>query len=247
MKKLGVEIKYRTEPTAKDLKNFDVVLCACGGKVAKPAIPGIDLSSVITFEDVLRCKTTKCEYYPEDKADPVECGENVLIWGDHFGAADAAEKLGTAGKKVTIVTENGDFAEWMEPCHRDVMMKRFACDNGEGLKSKTYTHPVAIIGSSSVLEIKKDGTVVIVDSTFKCSTVKADTVVLAKVEPNDSMYEGLLEAGLNVVKIGDAKSVRNVRSAVADGANVAFVVDKSAILNANNELISDLPTGIELS
>ena len=85
------------------------------------------------------------------------------------------------------------------------------------------------------------------DSTFKRSTVKADTVVLANVEPNNSIYEGLLEAGLNVVKIGDAKSVRNVRGAVTDGANVALVVDKGATLNANNELISDLPTGIELS
>ena len=246
MKKLGVEIKYRTEPTAKDLKDFDVVLCACGGKVAKPAIPGIDLSLVVTFEDVLRCKNKKCEYYPEDKAEPVECGENVLIWGDHFGAADTAEKLGTAGKKVTIVTENQDFAEWMEPCHRDVMMKRFACGNGEGLKSKTYVHPVTVIANASVLEIKKDGTVVIVNSNFVRSMVKVDTVVLAKVVPDDDLYESLLEAGLTVAKIGDVKKVHNVRGAVTDGANAALVVEEGVMLNANNELISNLPTGVEL-
>jgi len=247
LEKLNVEVKFHTEPKAEDLKGFDVVLHAAGGRIAKPDVPGIDLPFVTTFEDVLRCKNTKCEYYPDDKAEPVECGDDVLIWGDHFGAADTAEKLGCAGKKVTIVTENRDFAEWMEPCHRDVMLKRFACGNGEGLKSKTYKYHVRIIPDSSVLEIKKGGKVVIVSSTFERSEVKVDTVVLAKVEPNDGMYESLLEAGLTVVRIGDAKKVRNVRGAVTDGANAALTIEEGITLNANNELISNLPTGIDLS
>nr|MBC8217074.1 FAD-dependent oxidoreductase [Planctomycetota bacterium] len=247
VKKLGVEVRLHTEPKAAGLKGFDVVLLATGGRVAKPDIPGIDLPFVITFEDILRCKNTKCRYYPDDKAEPAKCGQNVLVWGDHFGAADAAEMLGCDGKNVTIVTENCDFAEWMEPVHRDVMMKRFACGNGEGLKSKTYKNPVRVIGNSSVLEIKKDGTVVIVSNTFERSEVKADTVVLAKVEPNDGIYGSVLKAGLAAVKIGDSKSVRNIRGAVTDGANVALAIEKDATLNANNELISNLPTGVVLS
>ena len=247
LKKLGVQVKYRTEPVAKDLKEFDVVLLASGCKVVRPDIPGIELPFVVSFEDVLRCMNEKCEYYPEDKAEPAECGENVLIWGDHFGAADTAEKLGHDGKKVTIVTENRDFAGWMEPCHRDVMMKRFACGNGEGLKSKTYAHPVTVIPNSSVMEIKKDGTVVIVNSTFERSTVQVDTVVIARVQTNDDLYENLLEAGLQVAKIGDAKKMRNVKGAVTDGANAALVIEEGVMLNANNELISNLPTGVELS
>jgi hypothetical protein len=126
------------------------------------------------------------------------------------------------------------------------MMKRFACGNGEGLKSKTYAHPVTVISNSSVQEIKKDGTVVIISNEFEKSTVKVDTVVLAKVEPNDSVYEGFLEAGLNAAKIGDAKKVRNVRGAVTDGANAALVIEEGAMLNANNGLISNLPSGIDL-
>jgi pyruvate/2-oxoglutarate dehydrogenase complex dihydrolipoamide dehydrogenase (E3) component len=247
IEKLDVEVKYRTEPKVKNLKGFDVVLLAAGGRVSKPDIPGIDLPFITTFEDVLRCRSMKCEYYPDDKAKPVKCGNNVLIWGDHFGAADSAEMLGCAGKKVTIVTENRDFAEWMEPCHRDVMIKRFACGNGEGLKSKKYTHPVTIIHNSSILEIKKDGTIVIVDSEFEQSTIEVDTVILARVVPNDSIYERFLEAGLSVAKIGDAKKVRNVRGAVTDGANAALVIEEGVMLNANNELISNLPSGIDLS
>jgi 2,4-dienoyl-CoA reductase-like NADH-dependent reductase (Old Yellow Enzyme family)/thioredoxin reductase len=245
--KLGVEVRYWNEPKVKDLKKYDVVLAAAGSRVLRPDIPGVDLSFVTTFEDVLRCKNTKCEYYPKDKQKPFKCGKNVLIWGDHFGAADSAEMLGSSGMKITIVTENRDFAEWMEPCHRDVMMKRFSCGNGEGLKSKKYAHPVTIIPNSSILEIKKDGTIIIVNSEFEKSTMKVDTVVLAKVVPDDSIYEKFLEAGLNVVRIGDAKKVRNIRGAITDGANAALVIEKGVMLNANNELISNLPTGIDLS
>ena len=244
--KLGIEVKLNVEPKVKDLDSFDSILLATGAHIAKPDIPGIDLSFVTTFADVLRCKSTKCKYYPKDKAEPVECGQNVLIWGDHFGAADTAEMLGTAGKNVTIVTENCEFAEWMEPVHRDVMMKRFACGNGEGLKSKTYKHPVTIIPNSSVLEMGADGTVVILNNTFERSKVKADTVVLAKVVPDEGIYDKLLDADLVVVKIGDAKQVRNVRGAVTDGANLALAIEKNAMLNANMELISNLPSGIEL-
>jgi len=121
------------------------------------------------------------------------------------------------------------------------------CGNGEGLKSKTYKYPVRIIPDSSILDIKKNGTVIIVSSTFERSEVKVDTVVLANVEPNDGVYEGLLKAGLTVVRIGDAKKVRNVRGAVTDGANVSLTIEEGVALNANNELISNLPTGIDLS
>ncbi len=246
MKKLGVEVNYGSEPTIDDLRAFDVVLLATGGKVEKPDVSGIDLPFVVTFEDVLRCKSKDCEHYPEDKPAPVDCGENVLIWGDHFGAADVAEKLGHAGKKVTIVTENREFAEWMEPCHRDVMMKRFACGNGEGLTSKTYDHPVTIIPLSSVIEINKNGEVVILNSTFERSSIKVDTVVLAKVKANDELHESLLDAGLVAAKIGDAKQVRNLRGAVTDGANAGLVIQEGVMVNANNEIISNLPTGVEL-
>jgi hypothetical protein len=127
-----------------------------------------------------------------------------------------------------------------------VMLKRFACGNGEGLKSKTYKNPVRIVPNSSVLEIRKDGTVILLSNTFERSEVKADTLVLARVEPNDHIYDSLLKAGLTVVRIGDSKNVRNVRGAVTDGANVALAIEQGARLNANNELISNLPTGIDL-
>ncbi|MGA2975051.1 MAG: FAD-dependent oxidoreductase [Spirochaetia bacterium] len=245
--KLGVQISYERVPTAQELAKFDAVFVATGSKVVRPDITGIDSDRVTTFEDVLRCKVKNCEFWPKKgKAAPVEVGENVLIWGDHFGAADAAEKLGTEGKKVYIVTGQRAFASWMEPCHKDVMEKRFKGGQGEGLTSKTFAHPVTILTESSVLEIKKDGEVIIINSRFERSTLKVDTVVLADVEEDDSLVESYRAAGLLVTKIGDAKKVRNLRGAVTDGANAAFILGREIQLNANEEIVANLPTGITL-
>ena len=109
--KMGVEIKYKSTPTPQELSKFDAVFVAVGATVDRPDIKGIDSKRVCTFEDVLRCRMKNCEYWPKGgKEPPAEVGETVLIWGDHFGAVDAAEKLGYEGKKVIIVTENREFA-----------------------------------------------------------------------------------------------------------------------------------------
>jgi len=156
--KLGVEVKYSSVPKAEELKKFDAVLVATGATVKRPAIRGIDSKRVCTFEDVLRCKMKNCEYWPKGgKAEPASVGDTVLVWGDYYGAADAVEKLAYEGKKVYAVTHNREYAPWMEPCNRDVYIKRLAGGNGEGLTLKTFAHPVTVIPNSSVLEIKEDG------------------------------------------------------------------------------------------
>jgi 2,4-dienoyl-CoA reductase-like NADH-dependent reductase (Old Yellow Enzyme family)/thioredoxin reductase len=244
--KLKVEVRYHTVPGVDELKPFDAVVLASGGRVARPEVPGIDLPLVCTFEDVLRCRTENCEYYPKDKAAPVECGQTVLIWGDHFAAADTAEKLGVEGRKVYVVTQNREFAQWMEPCHRDVMLKRFAGGNGEGLQSKTFAQPVTVIPNSTVVEIKPNGEVTLLDHQFRKSALQVDNVVLAAVEPNDGLYEELLAAGKTVIKIGDRQRVRNLRAAVTEGANVGLTLDENLTLNANLRMISNLPTEVKV-
>jgi thioredoxin reductase len=126
------------------------VILATGGKVPRPAIPGADSPRVCTFEDVLRCKVEGCEYHSGDREPPLECGPAVLVWGDHFAAADTAEKLAGDGKKVCVVTEKREFAQWMEPCHRDVMFKRFAGGNGEGLTGKPFRRTVTVIANAGL-------------------------------------------------------------------------------------------------
>ncbi|MEK7753018.1 MAG: FAD-dependent oxidoreductase [Acidobacteriota bacterium] len=236
--KLKVDVQYHARPGVGQLEKFDAVILATGGKIARPAIPGIDTDLVSTFADVLRCTATSCEYYPEDREPPLDYGETVLIWGDHFGAADAAEKLAAQGRKVYVVTENREFAQWMEPCHRDVLVKRFAGSNGEGLTGKTFAKPVTVIPATTVVEIKDSGEVMLMDNAFRKSTLQVDNIVLASVEPEESLYGQLIDAGVVAIRIGDLKQVRNVLSAVKEGANAALTLDEGVTLNANRALTS---------
>ena len=242
--KLGVEVRLQTSPNAEDLKAYDAVIVATGGVVNRPDVPGIDSSRVITFEDVLRCTMEKCEFHCDDKQTPTSCGDSVLIWGDHFGAADAAEKLASQGRKVTIVTEAPEFASWMEPCHKDVMMKRFAGGNGEGLKGKAIEQPVTIVPNSTIVEIADDGSVTLMDAAFQKQTLKVDNIALANVRPDSTLTQELLEHGVTATSIGDAREVRNLRAAVTEGANVGLTLDEGLQLNANRSVISRLPTEV---
>lgn len=244
--KLGVEVRFHSIPEVEELRRFDAVILATGGKVGRPEIPGIDVPLVATFEDVLRCGLEKCEFYPVGQPAPADCGSTVLIWGDHFGGADAAEKLAGGGRKVYIVTEKAEFAAWMEPCHKDVMMKRFAGGTGEGLKGKTFEHPVTVIPNTTVTRIEPSGEVTLLDSQFRKSALKVDNLVLAAVEPAGSPYEDLLEAGVAAIRIGDHKKVRNLRAAVTEGANIGLTLEEGLRLNANRVLISRHPAEVDL-
>jgi 2,4-dienoyl-CoA reductase-like NADH-dependent reductase (Old Yellow Enzyme family)/thioredoxin reductase len=247
MKQLGVQVCYHAEPEIDQLKRFDVVILATGARVVRPRIPGIELPLVCTFEDVLRCASDKCEFYTEDRQPPAQCGGRVLVWGDHFGASDTAESLAAAGRKVFVVTENREFAQWMEPCHRDVMIKRFAGGNGEGLKGKRFQEPVTVIPNTTVTEIASGGEVTLMDNRFRKSTLAVDSVVLASVAPEGGLYERLIAAGAMAVRIGDCKRPRHLLAAVKDGANAGLTLDGGLRMNANRALIAALPTEVKAS
>jgi NADPH-dependent glutamate synthase beta subunit-like oxidoreductase len=246
MAKLGVTVHHDCAPQLEDLSPFDAVIVATGSRVARPEVPGIGLPLVLPFGDVLRCRMEGCEFHFAGKLPPVECGGTVLVWGDHFAAADTAEKLAGDGRKVYVVTEHREFAAWMEPCHKDVMQKRFAGSNGEGLKSKPFDQPVTVIPNSTVVEILQNGDVTLMDHRFQKSTLRVDNVVLANMESEGGLCEQLRESGLVAVEIGDAKCVRNLRAAVTEGANAGLTLDDGLRLNANRAMVSGLPTEVQL-
>ncbi len=237
LEKLAVEVRLQTSPGVAELQAFDAVILATGGRVARPDVPGSDLPLVCTFEDVLRCRSDRCEFHCSGKPAPTPCGPQVLVWGDHFGAADAAEKLAGEGQQVCVVTEAPEFAQWLEPCHRDVMFKRFAGRNGEGLKGQPFAHPVTVLPHTTVTQIASDGQVTLLDHTFRKSSRQVNHVVLAKVESEDPLYTQLLEQHVRVLRIGDCKQVRNLRAAVTEGANAGLTLDANLLLNANAALV----------
>ena len=164
--------------------------------------------------------------------------------GRPFRRRRRGRKAGRRRAQGHVVTENAEFAAWMEPCHRDVMIKRFAGGNGEGLKGRTFAHPVTVIPSTTVLEIVQDGQVTLMDSVFRKTTLSVTDVVLANVVPVNDLAQQLLDAGKPVTVIGDAKAVRNLRAAVTEGANAGLTLDEGLQMNANQTIISKLPTEV---
>ena len=97
----------------------------------------------------------------------------------------------------------------------------------------------------AIVEIRDSGEVVLMDHRFQKSTLAVDNVVLAAPEPDDGLYDELLEAGVTVIKIGDRARVRNLRAAVTEGANAGLTLDENLALNANLKMISNLPTEVK--
>lgn len=244
IKELGVEVKLRTTASADELKSYDVVLCGTGAKTVVPQIPGAE--KAIKFEDVLVCVKKNCEYWPSDgKREPAKVGQKVLIWGNHYAATDTAEAIALRGKEVILVTEDRDFAPDIEPIHKEVMKMRFAGGNGQGLEGTPIKIPVVIKLKTTVVEIK-DGEVVLMNDKFEKETIKVDTVILAKTEQNNDLYEGLAAGGLKVANIGDSRLIRNVRGAMTDGAEAGLLIDDDIFMNANNVLSSALPVDVKI-
>ncbi len=236
---LGVTVKLRTEATPELLKGFDAVLCGTGAETVIPDVPGKEKG--VKFEDVLVCSSKGCEYWPEEgKPKGAEVGQNVVLWGDHYAAADTAEMLGMKGRKLSIVTENKEFGPELEPIHKEVLKRRFALMNGRGLEGIPFKHPVDVFMQSTILEIR-DGEALCINKDMERFSIPCDTVVFCKTQPNARLFETLKAQGLNVVNMGDSRAVRNVRGAMTDGANAGLVVDEGMFMNANGVLTGRLP------
>lgn len=237
--KLSIEVKLRTEASIDVLKEYDAVLCGTGADTEIPDIPGAHLGT--KFQDILICQNHKCPYWPEEgKKQPVEVGEKVVIWGDHYAAADTTEALGLKGKKITIVTENKEFGANLEPVHKEVMKRRFNLSNGYGLKGTPYSYKVDVLTRTTILEVREEE-IVCMDENLKKFTVPCDTLVYCKMKENNTLFNTLKAAGLKVVNMGDSRKVRNVRGAMVDGTNAGLVVEEGMFMNANGVLTSPLP------
>jgi len=241
--KLGVEVCLGKEVSKDDLSSFDVTLVGSGGKTVVPDIPGAE--KAIKFEDILICKSKNCEFWPkEGKPEAAKTGQKVLIWGNHYAASDTAEALALRGKEIIIVTEDPEFCPDIEPVHKEVMKERFAGRNGHALDGSPIKIPVVIHTKKTVLEIK-DGFVVLMNDLLEKEVLDVDTVVLAKVVPDDELFNVLRDAGLKVANIGDSRKVRNVRGASIDGAEAGFILDGDIFMNANGMLSNALPTDVK--
>jgi len=248
IKDMDVDVKMEHAPTAAELKKFDIVLNATGAVSYVPEVLG-DLDRVVPMEEAFACPKTTCEFYPKgSNRKNRKLGEKVLIWGDHYGAADLVAFLGAAGKDITVVTDRKEFGSSVEVIHMYVLRKRMAQGDAEALNSKPYKYPVKVMQSSTLYSIGKKE-VEIVDNFLNKTTLEVDDIVTCYTKPNAEMadiYAEVEAAGVPVVTVGDAKSPRNLHAAVKEGADFILNLNPDHVLkNANDAVIDDLPMDIK--
>ena len=79
------------------------------------------------------------------------------------------------------------------------------------------------------------------DERFVKKELPIDTVILAHVRPNNSLYKELIEEGVKAALMGDAVKVRNLLHATREGAHYALEADVDTIMNANLKPCRNLP------
>ena len=241
IKKLGVDVRLRTAPDVETLKQYDVVLNATGARsYVPPMFAGAE--RVAPFEEVIACPRVNCEFHPGDRT-PRKVGEKVLVWGDHYAAADTAAYLASIGKDVTIVTENKEFGSTVEVIHMYVLRKRFAQGDAEALHSTPFKHPVKVMELSTVAEVS-DGKAVVQNASFEKTVLDIDTVVTCHTRAEQGMFLALREAGVHVVNAGDSVMPRNLNAAVSEGALFGLTLDSDMIVNSNGAVVNDLPMDV---
>ena len=198
MKKLGVEVKQKTEATPELIKELkpEVVVLATGSEPIVPQIPGVEYA--VLADDVLSGK--------------VEVGDNIVIIGGGMVGCELGIELAKKGKNVTIVEA------------LDAIVPNEPAINQMAINKLLVKYNVRIRTGSPVIEIHK-GEVEIVDRLGRRRSISADSVVIAvgrkPVVPEELISEAK-KIGKEVYIIGDAKVPRKVIDAIREGFSVAI-------------------------
>lgn len=240
IKDLNVDVRLHTSPTVEQLKEFDVVLNATGAVSYVPECIGAE--RVVPFEEAIACPKVTCPFHPKDRK-MRKTGEKVLVWGDHYAAADTAAALAGMGKDVSIVTDKKEFAASVEVIHMYVLRKRFAQTDAEALHSEPFKYPVKVYENSTVYSIE-EGKVVLMDKNFQRTELAIDDVITCNTRSNTALFDELMAAGVPVVNAGDSKAPRNLHAAVMEGATFGLKLEESVLMNPNHSVVDDLPADV---
>jgi thioredoxin reductase len=241
VRELGVDVRLGRAPGVEELRAYDVILNATGASSYVPEVFG-QRERVIPFEQTMACPRGTCEYHPGNRVN-LKLGRRVLVWGDHYAAADTAAFLASIGKEVTIVTENREFGAKVEVIHMYVLRKRFAQTDAEALESKPFRYPVTVIPNTMVAEIR-EGEVMLQDKNFARTTLAVDDIVTCHTRSNTALLNELAAAGLRVINAGDSVHPRSLFAAVREGASFGLNLDEELLFNPNHAMVNELPVDV---
>ncbi|MEW6186465.1 MAG: FAD-dependent oxidoreductase [Thermodesulfobacteriota bacterium] len=193
IEKNGVAVQLKTEATAEMILKGKpaALILAQGGIPVRLHLPGADLPTVVSAEEVLWGR--------------VSTGQRVVIIGGGQVGCETAYYLAAKGKEVTVIELTKRLAGGMGPMVRRRLM--------DGLK----TNRVSMMTEIKVEEISGTGLRFISSDGGK-GTLAADSVILAVgYQKNSSLEKALEGKGLDVYCVGDAAEPRGIMEAVRDG------------------------------
>lgn len=198
---LGIKLGTEVTPDLVAKEQPEVVILATGSKPILPDVPGVESDKVTTAIDLFRGKK--------------EAKERVLILGGGLIGCEAAIWLAQQGKEVTIVEILGDLMVAGIPVQH---MSRLM------LLDLLKFHRVNVILNTSLLEVTREGALLI-DQAFGKKSFSADTIVLALgLGPDQQLYRALLGKTRGLFLIGDSRNPQNIMNAIWDAYEVARMI-----------------------
>lgn len=196
-KKLGVRIELGTEVTPgmfprphTGSPTPDVIVLATGASPKAEYLPGADKKHVVSCHDVIKGE--------------VEVGEKVvIIGGTAMGVSTAQFLVHRGGHRIAIIGEQKKLGMDIDASYRWRYMKRLR----EG-RVQQFT-------SSKVKRIEDDGVEFLGPEGE--TKIEADTVVIASMVSEDSLFAPLYDFCEEIVMIGDAVAPRNMTLAIREG------------------------------
>ncbi|MFJ2690107.1 FAD-dependent oxidoreductase [Pseudomonas sp. NPDC087336] len=177
-----------------------IVLLAIGGRALRLPIKGIDSSHVRDAYELLMGHTQN--FPPVDETLP------LLVYGGGETGCETAELLSEKGYAVVLVSRSPakQLARSAEVIYRGVLNTRLASNPR-----------IRIIDNSSIVAIAEDGRVQLQHNDGEHSELQTLGVLIAQGRrPDDTLLNNLLEAGLAVATIGDARKGGRIGDAVHD-------------------------------
>lgn len=199
---LNVDIRLNTEATVDNVRELNpyAVFLACGGTPIIPAVPGADLSHVVTGEDVLSGKVQIT-------------GKKVLVIGGGVTGLETAEYMAAGNNQITVAEMLDDVGTTLYATYRLTLLAR--------LKSLE----VEILTGHKLTEIGSEAAKLQVGSEEKLIEHPCDCVVLALgVCPRKTLRQEFEDAFEAVSVIGDVNKPGMIVDAMTQGNDKAWVL-----------------------
>lgn len=196
-KKYGVKFELNTKASRKifprphtGLPTPGAIVLATGATPKADYIPGSDKPHVVNCMDVVESKA--------------ELGENiVIIGGTAMGVSTAQFLAHKGGHNISIIGEQKKLGMDIDASYRWRYMKKLREGN------------VQLYTSARVKKIKDESVKIITAEGEQ--TIPADTVVIATMVSNDSLFFQLYDFCEEMYLIGDSAAPRNQTQAIREG------------------------------